>query len=300
MDRIDAAILEEAVEAARKDGIDADAQRLLEWAWDLLGDRLMMSTAFGKSGLCILHMIKEIAPEMPVYFLETGFHFQESLDFFDQLKTEWGVNLEKQYPNLRKTEFVDKYGATLYESNPGLCCQLNKVEPMRALWGDESGRYQGWIAGVRRDQSSTRAQAEGIEMMENNLIKIQPLAHWTRDRVEDYLKENKIPLHPLFERGYPSVGCEPCTQPASDPGDERSGRWAGQAKTECGLHTFWQKKGITPNPAPEEEKKDEEPETNDEPESDGDAESRPNGDTEPDEKAESDCSRSDTEAGSST
>jgi phosphoadenosine phosphosulfate reductase len=241
MDRIDATTLEPAVAKARDEGVDRDAERLLEWAFELFGEGLMMSTAFGKSGMCILHMAKDLCPGLPIYFLDTGFHFRETLDFLDTLRETWNVHIVAKRPKIFGIEFVRKFGEKLYETDPDLCCHNNKVEPFRELFG-EDGAYQAWIAGVRRDQSSTRAQAEGIELMEGGLVKIQPLVYWTRDRVEEYLEEHKIPLHPLLSQGYPSVGCEPCTRPATDPNDERSGRWAGKAKTECGLHTFWKKK----------------------------------------------------------
>ena len=245
MQYIDPETLRTAVEEARGQGLDRDPKRLLAWAWDLLGPRLMMSTAFGKSGMAILHMVKETCPELPVYFLDTGFHFAETLAYFDDLKSRWKLNLIAKKPRVFGVEFTEKFGDKLYETDPDRCCHRNKVEPFRELFGD-GGQYQGWIAGVRRDQSSTRAGAESIELMEGNLIKVQPMAFWTKAEVERYLEEHDVPLHPLFAKGYPSIGCEPCTRPATDPNDERSGRWAQKAKTECGLHTFWKKADKAP------------------------------------------------------
>jgi len=248
--RIDAQTLQQAVEAVRASGADRDTRELLAWAWELFGSQLMMSTAFGKSGMVILHMVKDVCPQVPVYFLDTGFHFPETLQFLADLRERWDVNIIAKRPTVFGVEFVEKYGEKPYETDPDLCCHNNKVEPFRDLFGD-TGQYQAWIAGVRRDQSSTRAAAETIELMEGGLVKVQPLAQWTRDTVEEYLAEHEIPLHPLFAKGYPSIGCEPCTRPATDPNDERSGRWVNKAKTECGLHTFWKKAGKTPPQAAE-------------------------------------------------
>jgi phosphoadenosine phosphosulfate reductase len=227
------------VESARARGIDRDAREVIRWAHQVLGDGLMMTTAFGKSGMVILHMVRDIVPDLPIYFLDTSFHFPETMAFGEKLRDDWKVNLIFQKPAIYGEAFRAKYGENLYETDPDLCCHKNKVEPQRDLLE----RYQGWIAGVRKDQASTRANAEGIEVLEGGKLKVQPLAHWGRVQVEAYIKEHAIPLHPLFSSGYTSIGCAPCTQPSSDASNERAGRWMGKGKTECGLHTFWKKAG---------------------------------------------------------
>ncbi len=230
--------LERAAAAARESGLDRDARKLIPWAYDVLGDGLMMSTAFGKSGMCILHIVSELELPIPIYFIDTGFHFEETMRFVDTLRDRWRLNLLVERPELYGIDFIRRHGEKLYETDPDFCCQKNKVEPFSNL----IKRYDGWITGVRRDQSSTRAMAETIEILEGGKLKVQPLAYWTLMDVNAYVTENKIPLHPLFSRGYTSIGCAPCTQPNSDPADERAGRWSGKAKTECGLHTYWKKK----------------------------------------------------------
>ncbi len=250
MDRVEPETVRNAVDSARAQGTDRDVRQLLSWAYELLGERLMMSTAFGKSGMVILNEIREAAPQVPVYFLDTGFHFQETLDYIDTLK-KWNVNVVLKRPKLYGPEFIKAYGEKPYERDPDFCCHKNKVEPFRELIGGPDAPYQGWITGIRRDQSSTRATAEPIELLEGNQVKIQPLAYWTRQEVEDYIAKHDIPLHPLFSQGYASVGCAPCTARSGDSTDERAGRWAGKAKTECGLHTFWKKTdkaGFQPKP----------------------------------------------------
>ena len=235
--RLDEAALQQAVEVARAQGIDRDARRVIQWAHELLGEGLMMTTSFQKSGMIILHMVRDIVPELPVFFLDTGFHFSETLEFAERIRREWGINLILQRPKLFGEDFAAKHGK-LYERDPDLCCHLNKVEPQKELLE----RYQGWIAGVRRDQSATRGAADSLEILEGAKLKVQPLSHWSRPEVDAYLKDHEIPTHPLFELGYQSIGCQPCTQPCHDASNERAGRWMGKAKTECGLHTFWKKK----------------------------------------------------------
>ena len=233
---IDQDTLSREVDSARTRGIDKDARKVIQWAYELLGDGLMMTTSFQKSGMIVLHMVRDIVPQLPVYFLDTGFHFKESLEFAERIRREWKVNVTIKKPKLFGEAFNAEHGK-LYETNPDLCCHLNKVEPQRDLLE----KYQGWIAGVRRDQSATRSGAEGIEVLEGAKLKVQPLANWPRSQVEAYLKENSVPVHPLFSQGFPSIGCQPCTQPCHDPSNERAGRWMGKGKTECGLHTFWKK-----------------------------------------------------------
>ena len=234
---IDEATLSQEVESARKQGIDRDAREILRWAHELLGERLMMSTALQKGGMVLLHMVRELMPDLPVYFLDTGFHFPETLQFIETLRKDWGINLIFQRPKLYGEAFKARHGEKPYETNPDFCCHNNKTEPMAELLE----HYQGWITAVRRDQASTRANAEPLELLEGPKLKVQPLAFWGRAQVDSYLQEHRVPLHPLYSQGYSSIGCAPCTRPCSDPQNERAGRWAGKAKTECGLHTHWKK-----------------------------------------------------------
>ncbi|TMA62019.1 MAG: hypothetical protein E6J68_14910 [Deltaproteobacteria bacterium] len=181
--RLDDATLSREVDAARARGIGRDARAVIQWAHDLLGDGLMMTTSFQKSGMIILHMLREIAPHLPVYFLDTGFHFPETLAFAERVRREWNVNLIFQRAKLFGEAFRAQHGK-LYERDPDLCCHLNKVEPQAELLE----RYQGWIAGVRRDQADTREGAESLEILEGGTLRVQPLAHWVRSDVEAYLR----------------------------------------------------------------------------------------------------------------
>lgn len=246
LERIDRQVLEEETRRALDRGVDRDPREILRWAHELLGERLMMTTAFGKSGMVILDLVRQVCPDLHVHFIDTRFHFRQTLDYIGRVEEKFGIEIRRQRPVVSLESFIAEHGPGLYETNPDLCCHINKVEPMdRLLRG-----YQGWISGLRRDQSKSRASTEPLEILEPDLLKVHPLVHWTRDDVEKYLEEHRIPLHPLFSQGYLSIGCEPCTRPATNPGDERSGRWAGKDKTECGLHLFRQKARPTP---PEEE-----------------------------------------------
>ena len=167
--RLDDATLSREVDAARARGIDRDARAVIQWGHDLLGDGLMMTTSFQKSGMIILHMLREIAPHLPVYFLDTGFHFPETLEFAERVRREWNVNLIFQRAKLFGEAFHARHGE-LYERDPDLCCHLNKVEPQAELLG----RYQGWIAGVRRDQAETREGAESLEILEGGSSRCSP------------------------------------------------------------------------------------------------------------------------------
>ena len=235
MDRPGLGNLRQEVEKARAHNVDRDPAGLIQWAHGLLGNELMMSTAFGKGGMCLLHMVRDIAPEMPIYFVDTGFHFSETMEYVDTLRERWGINLLLKRPKLHGDDFKKTYGANLYQTDPDLCCHKNKVEPFEEILQE----YGGWITAVRRDQGATRAQAETLEVLEGGKLKVQPLVYWKRQDVEDYVREKEIPLHPLFSQGYASIGCAPCTRPVVDGADERSGRWVGLAKRECGLHTRW-------------------------------------------------------------
>jgi phosphoadenosine phosphosulfate reductase len=216
----------------------AHPEQILEWALNSI-ENLAIATSFQSSGLVILHIARSIRPEVPVLFLDTGFHFPETLEFRDRIATEWGINVM----SLRGTHGSAKqqaktYGPGLYKSDPDKCCFINKVEPLqRAL-----AQHEAWVSGLRRDQSPSRAGTQILEPQmlpdDGEVLKIHPLAHWTRDDVADYVTEHNIPTHPLLEKGFASIGCWPCTRAIRSEEDERAGRWEGFTKTECGIHSF--------------------------------------------------------------
>jgi phosphoadenosine phosphosulfate reductase len=220
---------------------DGDPREILEWAVFSV-DRLVVASSFQSSGLVILHMLRDIKPDMPVLFLDTGFHFPETLQFARAKTEEWGLKLVVLKGKHRSPERqAELYGPELYRRDPNLCCHINKTEPLQEALAE----FDGWISGLRRDQSPERATSVKISQPQilpsgRAILKIHPLANWTKGDVESYLAEHDISTHPLLEKGYASIGCWPCTRAIAEGEAERDGRWAGLDKSECGIHTFGQ------------------------------------------------------------
>lgn len=199
---------------------------ILLWAWETFQPRIVMTSSFQSQSVPLLHLIATHVPQMPVLFLDTGFHFEETLAFRDQLIREFGLNVQV----IRSEE--KRAGEPLYKRDPDLCCYIHKVKPLqRALQGMDA-----WVSGIRRDQTPQRANTPVIARQPNGLYKVCPMVRWTRREVWQYIHDHNLPVHPLLEQGYLSIGCAPCTRPAVPGEDERAGRWAGHQKTECGLH----------------------------------------------------------------
>lgn len=208
-------------------------QEIIEWAVDRYSPYIAMSSSFQTQSMPLLHIMSQTAPDMPIFFIDTGYHFWETLMFRERLAEEWHLNIVDLYRDARWDVFVHQRMRSLPLEDPNLCCFMHKVQPMqKALTG-----YKAWISGIRRDQTSVRAQAKILEMQEDGLLKINPLLNWTKNDIQKYIEDNQLPKHPLFEKGYRSVGCAPCTIAIGVNDDERAGRWAGRGKVECGLHT---------------------------------------------------------------
>lgn len=226
------ALTPEAVKVQAQRLAGASPEAVLQWAIETFPGRVGLTCSFSGPGVVLAHMIARLDRRVPVIFLDTGFHFPETYAFKDQFVKQYNLNLVELRPSSDP--------GPLYETDPDRCCFIRKVEPMqRALAG-----LDAWITALRRDQSETRSQVDLLEYHEADgrpLVKVLPLAHWTRKEVWSYILGNGIPYHPLLDQGYSSIGCWPCTQPTLPGGDERSGRWAGRGKTECGLHTFTQR-----------------------------------------------------------
>lgn len=199
-----------------------------------------ITCSFQAEDMVVLHLARAVRPGIPVLFLETGYHFQETYAYRDRYTAEWDLNLVNLLPKTTLAEHENEFGK-LYQSNPTQCCQIRKVEPLfRGL-----SSYDVWLTGLRREQSPTRANLQHVESHVlpdgRALRKISPLAEWTNREVWAYLKRHSIEPMPLYDRGYMSIGCEPCTSLPADPDNPRSGRWSG-AKLECGIHTFSEKR----------------------------------------------------------
>ncbi len=210
------------------------AEEILRWATETFAPDLLLTCSFQHDGVVLAHVLTTIAPWVPVVFLETGFHFPETLAYRDEIVARYGLNLRETRAAMPREEFARRHGLDLHQRDPDLCCQINKVEPLRAAL--EGVRC--WINGRRRDQTATRRSIGVVERYEGGLYKVNPLASWTAADTYRYMHKHSIPEHPLFEKGYASIGCAPCTRPILAGEDERAGRWSGTGKTECGIHTF--------------------------------------------------------------
>lgn len=208
------------------------APEILRWAWETFGAQVAASSSFQTQSVPLLHLIAQNCPDMPVIFLDTEFHFPETLQFRNELQERFNLNIMNMRPVIGRGELETRYGVSLPQHDPDLCCYIHKVEPMqRALSG-----FRAWVNGTRRDQTEQRQRLAILEQLPSGLLKIQPMLNWTKTEINNYIETYNLPRHPLFGRGYRSIGCAPCTQPSFTE-DDRAGRWAGLDKTECGLHT---------------------------------------------------------------
>jgi phosphoadenosine phosphosulfate reductase len=211
---------------------------LLSVAWQELGTRLAVVSSFGAESAVLLHLVSQVDPEIPVIFLETGKHFPETLMYRDRLCGRLGLrDVRSIRPEPADLEQADRDGR-LWARKPDHCCHLRKVLPLQRALGD----FDAWVTGRKRYQAGSRRGLPSLEL-DGEHIKVNPLATWTRNDVERVMAESGLPQHPLVAEGYPSIGCLPCTRRPVEGGGERSGRWAGTNKTECGIHKAWWAKG---------------------------------------------------------
>ena len=195
--------------------------------------RVALVSSFGAESVVLLHMVSVVAPWTPVLFIDTRMLFPETLDYQRQLAERLDLRdirvLRAGHPQIAR----DDPDGSLHQTDPDACCALRKTAPLDAALA----RFDGWITGRKRYQGGTRAALDFFEVEDaTGRIKINPLAHWGRADVADYMAENRLPPHPLVARGYRSIGCAPCTTPVAQGEDERAGRWRGTEKTECGIH----------------------------------------------------------------
>jgi phosphoadenosine phosphosulfate reductase len=200
------------------------------------GSRVCITCSFQAEDMVALHMLRQRLPNIPVLFLDTGYHFAETYAYRDRMAAAWSLNLRNLLPAGTVAQQENALGI-LYQSDPTRCCQLRKVEPLMAALED----FDIWFTGLRREQSPTRRNLKKLEQHQlpsgRSLLKVSVLADWSWSRVSQYLSVHGIEVLPLYHLGYPSIGCEPCTSLPIDRSDPRSGRWAGK-KLECGIHTF--------------------------------------------------------------
>ncbi|MGO8675222.1 MAG: phosphoadenylyl-sulfate reductase [Limisphaerales bacterium] len=219
-------------------------EEILAWAWKRFAARSAIGTSFQGAGLVMLHLAVKGGLPFPAFTLDTGLLFPETLALKQRLETFLGITIESLDPDLTVAEQADIHGPELWKHNPDLCCTVRKVLPLR----DKLCDLDCWITGLRRQQSDTRAHIGFIELYTfdeasgRDIVKLNPMANWTREAVWAYIKEHHLPYNPLHDRGYGSIGCQACTRQIADGENERAGRWTGFSKVECGIHTFMPKK----------------------------------------------------------
>jgi phosphoadenosine phosphosulfate reductase len=223
--------LTDIVESAADALEDAPAEEIVRWAIATFGDRICVTTSMKDAVL--VDVASKIRPGIDVLFVDTGYHFAETVGTRDAVEAVYPVNVVNVTSSRTVTEQERDLGPRLYGRNPDLCCHLRKVEPLnRAL-----EPYLAWITGIRREETSHRRGARVVEWnAARGKVKVNPLARWTHEQLEAYIDEHGILVNPLQYDGYPSIGCEPCTQRVAPGEDPRSGRWAGTGKTECGIN----------------------------------------------------------------
>jgi phosphoadenosine phosphosulfate reductase len=208
-------------------------ENVLRWALREFGPDVALATGFGAEGCALIQMISEINRNARIFYLDTDLLFPETYALIERLKAQYGVTFERQATRLSLSAQAAQHGERLWERNPDLCCRLRKVEPLReTLTG-----LRAWVTAIRRDQTPARANAGVVERDQKfGLIKINPLATWSTREVWSYIKKYDVPYNPLYDHGYASIGCAPCTTMVQIGEVARAGRWRAIEKTECGLH----------------------------------------------------------------
>lgn len=227
--------LKREMEAKSAELEGARPQEILRWSLDRFAPRFTMATAFGPEGMILIHMLAEIDRSTPIFNLDTGYQFAETLELREKVKERYGMEVELKRPELSVEAYEQLHGGPLYNRNPDRCCADRKLAVLtQAVKG-----FEAWASAIRRDQSPDRAKAPIVGWDKKfGLVKISPLANWTKKDVWNFITKNDVPYNPLHDQGYTSIGCWPCTRAVMFGEDERAGRWSGFQKTECGLHSL--------------------------------------------------------------
>lgn len=208
-------------------------EQVLSWAFANYGD-VALATGMGVEGMAMLDMAWRINPGLKVFTGDTEFLFSETYDLIDRVEERYGIKIERLYSELTPEEQETEFGPKLWARDPDQCCAIRKVEPLRR----KLSTLDAWITAIRRTQTSERAGIRKVDWdAKFDLVKISPLADWTREQVWNYVVKHDVPYNELHNRNYPSIGCTHCTRAVKPGEDQRAGRWAGFGKTECGLHT---------------------------------------------------------------
>ncbi|GGQ38732.1 phosphoadenosine phosphosulfate reductase [Actinomadura coerulea] len=223
--------LQDIVESAAAALEGAPTLEVIRWAVATFGDRICLTSSMSDAAL--IHLVSKVKPGIDVLFVDTGYHFAETVGTRDAVEAVYPVNVIDVTPSRTVEEQEAALGPRLYGRNPDLCCHLRKVEPLgRALEG-----YMAWFSGIRRDETASRRDRRVVEWdRKRGMVKVNPILGWTQEDMDNYIEDNGVLVNPLHYDGYPSIGCAPCTRPVAPGEDPRSGRWAGMGKTECGIH----------------------------------------------------------------
>jgi phosphoadenosine phosphosulfate reductase len=210
----------------------APAEEIISWAADTFGSRLCVTSSM--TDAVIIHLASQVKPGISVLFLDTGYHFAETIGTRDAVSAVYPVNVVNVTPSTTVAEQDAELGPRLYARNPDLCCYLRKVVPLEQALEP----YDAWITGVRREETSARSNTRAVQWdARREKVKVNPIVDWTQEQVDSFIADNGVLVNPLVYDGYPSIGCRTCTVRVAAGADPRSGRWAGNAKTECGIHT---------------------------------------------------------------
>jgi phosphoadenosine phosphosulfate reductase len=218
----------------------ADVEEILTWAWERFGTRAGIGTSFQGAGLVMIHKAVQAGLPLPVFTLDTQLLFPETLELKRNLENFFEIKIESIHPEQTPEEQAAEHGPELWKSAPDLCCTMRKVLPLQK----KLENLAVWMTGLRRQQSDTRQRTQILELYhfdvlrDHYILKLNPMANWSREAVWEYIAANKIPYNPLHDRGYRSIGCWPCTRAVGEGVNERAGRWTGFDKSECGIHTF--------------------------------------------------------------
>ncbi len=208
-------------------------QQLLGWAFETFGNVVAIASAFGAEGMVVIDMASRVRKDFRLFTVDTAFLFPETHRLIDRIEQEYEVKIERVVAPLSPEEQERVHGAALWARDPGQCCNLRKVEPLRRKLSE----LGAWITSIRRDQTPVRKGARKVEWdAKFGLVKVNPIADWTAQQVWRYLREHGVPYNSLHDRNYPSIGCRHCTRAVLPGEDPRAGRWPGAGKTECGLH----------------------------------------------------------------
>jgi phosphoadenosine phosphosulfate reductase len=210
---------------------DATAQEIVQWAADTFDDRLCLTSSM--TDAVLIHLASLVQPGIDVIFLDTGYHFAETIGMRDAVAAVYPVNVVNVTPERTVAEQDAEFGERLYARDPDFCCNMRKVQPLqRAL-----RQYDAWLTGLRRDETPARRGMKPVEWdAKRQMVKVNPIVSWTQDQVEEYITTHGILVNTLLSDGYPSIGCATCTRRIAPGADPRSGRWAGTGKSECGIH----------------------------------------------------------------